>query len=280
MKKNVVLSIILFALICSCQNTRHTEPQYLGNFNKERDLYLAHFDSKTDVDDIQSVAAVATMLADERFDKVNYHAVAGAYGTQEGLYVPANNLFNASFGKNWSDAHSNYEKALKEVTLIAINTLKDGGRIWIAEAGQSDFSADLIKNIKSTLPYIKTANRIHVVQHSDWNESSTSEVDLAFVKANASYHKIPDGNEIGNGSPGFKTDTAADWKHFNIQPELLNIWEMAFEIANRYNGKDGRYLNASIASGGMDFSDVSETCWIFGFNHLLNAKQFFNEFLH
>jgi hypothetical protein len=269
--------LFFLVILTSCH---YESPSIIGEFKVESDLFLAQFDCKTDVDDIHSVAGIATILADPRFSNVHYHAVAGAYGTQEGLYVPANNLFNASFGKNWSDAHSNYEKALKEVTLIAINTLKDGGRIWIAEAGQSDFSADLIKNIKSTLPHIKTANRIHVVQHSDWNESSTSEVDLAFVKANASYHKIPDGNEIGNGSPGFKTDTAADWKDFNIQPELLNIWEMAFEIANRYNGKDGRYLNASIASGGMDFSDVSETCWIFGFNHLLNAEQFFNEFLH
>lgn len=49
--------------------------------------------------------------------------------------MPANELFEASFGYNWSDAHSNFEHALKEVTFIVTNTLEKGGNIWIAEAG-------------------------------------------------------------------------------------------------------------------------------------------------
>jgi hypothetical protein len=30
--------------------------------------------------------------------------------------------------------------------------------------------------------------------------------------------------------------------------------------------------------GGLDFSDASETCWIFGFNDLEDSKAFFQEF--
>ena len=37
-----------------------------------------------DVDDIHSVASVATILSDPRLERVKYHAVAGAYGTQTG----------------------------------------------------------------------------------------------------------------------------------------------------------------------------------------------------
>ena len=40
------------------------------------------------------------MLADPRFSNVKYHAVAGAYGIQEGLYVPPNDLFKIAFGTN------------------------------------------------------------------------------------------------------------------------------------------------------------------------------------
>jgi hypothetical protein len=53
---------------------------------------------------------------------------------------------------------------------------------------------------------------------------------------------------------------------------------MAIAIANRYNAKDDRFDNTAIGAGGMDFSDVAETCWIFGFNDLLDANAFFEEF--
>ncbi len=38
------------------------ERDRIGKFNKDKDLYLAHFDCKTDVDDIHSIAGVATIL--------------------------------------------------------------------------------------------------------------------------------------------------------------------------------------------------------------------------
>jgi len=269
------LILIIFLLSCTSEQPPSA---LLGRFNLDKDLYLAQFDCKTDVDDLYSVAGVATILSDSRFKNVKYHAVAGAYGIQEGLYVPANELFEAAFGRNWSDAHSNFEHALKEVTRIATNTLERGGDIWIADAGQSDFSAALIRNIKSTFPKIETKSHINVVQHSDWNESATAAENVSYVKANASYHKIPDGNIVGNGSPGFKTDKNVNWQGYITNPEITHVWELAIKIANKYNGKQNRYKNSDIAHGGMDFSDVSETCWIFGFESLINVEQFFQEF--
>ncbi len=253
-------------------------PQQIGEFNADKDLFLAQFDCKTDVDDIYSIAGVATMLADPRLSGVKYHAVAGAYGIQEGLYVPPNDLFKIAFGSHWSDAHRNFKQALKEVTKLVVKTLKDSGDVWIAEAGQSDFSASLIKNVKTVLPSINSKSRIHLVQHSDWNENNTSKNDLGYVKENTDYIKIPDGNVIGNGSPGFTTEEKVNWSKYIISPKLTMVWKKAIEIANKYNGQDGRYINPSIAKGGMDFSDVSETCWIFGFNHLKNVEEFFKRF--
>jgi len=273
--KKIILVLTVICLACTSETTT---TKFIGKFNVEKDLYLAQFDCKTDTDDIFSIAAVATMLGNSRFSNVNNHAVTGAYGIQEGLYVPPNELFEIAFGTHWSDAHSNFEETLSEVTKIVTNTLKEGGDIWIAEAGQSNFSASLIKNIKNTLPSINIKNRIHIVQHSDWNENNTTPDDLTYVKENTDYIKIPDGNVVDNGSPGFYTEEKVNWKNYIADPKLISIWEKAFEIANKYNGKDGRHSNQAIASGGMDFSDVAETCWIFGFNELKNSDQFFKEF--
>jgi hypothetical protein len=277
MRLKKVPLVVFCMFIVSCASGPPITTQ-IGQFRVESDLLLAHFDCKTDVDDVHSIAGVATMLADPRFRDVTYHAVAGTYGTQDGEYVPANELFEAAFAGHWSDAHSEYDGALKEVTRLVSDTLEKGGDIWIAEAGQSDFSADLIRTVKKTLPDIETTKRIHVVQHSDWNENNTASDNLSFVKENTHYHKIPDGNIVGNGSPGFKSDEMPKWRDAIHDGRLLRIWEMALEIADRYNGKDGRYNNPAVAGGGMDFSDVSEACWIFGFNHLKNAGQFFEEF--
>ena len=164
--------------------------QQIGKFNVEKDLFLAQFDCKTDVDDIYSIAGTATMLADHRLANVKYHAVAGAYGTQEGLYVPPNDLFKIAFGSQWSDAHTNFKQALKEVAKLVVKTLKDSGDVWIAEAGQSDFSASLIKNVKNILPSINSKSRIHLVQHSDWNENNTSKNVLTYVKENINGESI------------------------------------------------------------------------------------------
>ena len=115
-----------------------------------------------------------------------------------------------------------------------------------------------------------------MVQHSDWNEKSTSPYDLEFVKKNTDYHKIPDGNVVGNGTPGFLSAEYTQWKDKITNPKLIEVWELAIEISNEYNGKDGRYNNKAISQGGMDFSDLSEVCWILGINNIKDTEQFFN----
>ncbi|MEM8946278.1 MAG: hypothetical protein AAGD11_13980 [Planctomycetota bacterium] len=274
---------LLLALDCSSlaaapDKSEAGDSSRLGQFDKQRDLYLAHFDLKTDVDDVHSVAAVATMLADRRFAGVNYLAVAGAYGTQEGLYVPANELFELAFGSQWADAHGNFDQALNMVSDCAATTLRGGGSIWIAEGGQSDFSAALIRNLQRKSPEMVLKDRIHIVQHADWNEKVTTAEDFDFVKQVATYHKIPSGNALGNHSPGFRTDERIDWQNQIAEARLTTIWEKAIAIANTYNGVDGRYLNESIKRGGLDFSDTVETTWLFGFNDLPDARAFFAEF--
>jgi len=247
-----------------------------GRFNVEADLLLAQFDCKTDVDDLHSAAGLSTLLSNSDFSKIKYHAVAGTYGIQEGLYVPPNELFQLAFGNSWTDAHKNLESAIIRVKVIAESTLASGGDIWIAEGGQSDFSAELVRNIQVDLPNVKTAERIHVVQHSDWNEQVTSPESLQFIKQNTDYRKIPDGNVVGNGTPGFRSPEYVGWKNKITNAKLKEIWQLAIDLGIKYNGKEGRYNNAAVAAGGLDFSDLSETCWILGIEDIKDAAHFFN----
>lgn len=273
-----LLPFLLLISLTACDNGQSSKSAMIGRFNVDKDLLLAHFDCKTDVDDLHSAAALGTLLNDDRFSAINYHAVAGTYGTQEGLYVPANELFAATFGEHWSDAHTQYDQALAEVTQLVTKVLKNGGQVWISEAGQSDFSAAVVRNIQKSMPDIDTKKRIHVVQHSDWNEEVTGTENLAFVKANTSYHKIPDGNAAGNGTPGYRSEEVINWQDKVPHPDLVKSWNMAIKLGNQFNGVEGRYNNEAIAKGGLDFSDHSEVSWIFGFEGLKDAEAFFEEF--
>ena len=245
-------------------------------FDFTKDLILLNYDCKTDVDDLHSVAAIATLLRVPSFSNIKYHAVAGAYGTQKGNYVPPYSLFKLAFNNNWSDAHNNFDKALNDTYSKVVQVINEGGKVWIAEAGQSDFSSALIARIQKNEKAIDTRHSIIVVQHSEWNESVTSPSRLTFVKSNSNYYKIPDGNATDNGTPGFKTPDKINWENRLKNPECLDIWDLAIELANFYNGKDGRYLNTAIKEGGLDFSDFSEVHWILNMAPMIDCDDFFD----
>ncbi len=279
MRLNIVfITCVLFALALLKCKTPDIKSESIGFLDPTKDLLLAHYDCKTDVDDLHSVAAFATLLAQDGFSKINYHVVAGTYGIQEGLYVPAEKLFGLAFPDHWSDAHNNPVKTLAKVRIMTKETIENKGDIWIAEAGQSDFSAKLIAAIHSDFPQLDLSTRIHVVQHSDWNEKVTSPSSLDFLKTSIDYQKIPDGNIVGNGTPGFQSANYEEWKEKLKNQKTTKIWNLAQELAHRFNGVEGRYLNETIEAGGLDFSDTAEICWILGLNDIKDSKEFFNRF--
>lgn len=274
--KTIVFIALVITSISSKANILDNVSPKQGRFNIEKDLLLVQFDCKTDVDDLHTVAAFTTLVSRQAYSKINYHAVAGTYGIQEGLYVPPNDLFQLAFGDNWTDAHNNMQGGVEKVKPRVIKTLVAGGDVWIADAGQSDFSAELVKAIQKDLPEIETSKRIYVVQHAEWNEEVTTPEKLDFVKQNTEYIKIPDGNGVGNGTPGFRSAEFTQWDKVITDPELTKVWQLAIDLANKYNGKEGRYYNEAIAAGGLDFSDLSEVCWILGLQDIKDVELFFN----
>jgi len=156
-----------------------------NQFNKEKDLFIAQFDCIPDSDDVHSQAAVGCLLAHPDFKGVNYFAVAGAYGVQvrnkKFKYIDTEELMNVAFGTEalpamneqerlkarWVNAHGeiSYEKDeegrpihsaerlknltfAKKVVLERVRPiLEKGGRVFIMEAGQSDFTADWVEEL-------------------------------------------------------------------------------------------------------------------------------------
>ncbi|MEM6718072.1 MAG: hypothetical protein AAF611_02030 [Bacteroidota bacterium] len=273
----VIFLFIIFTSSCNSKKEKNAvkEPSENIEFNSKSDLLLLNYDCKTDVDDLHSVAAAGSLIRIPQFSKLNYHAVAGSYGVQDGKYVPANSLFNLAFHNFWSDAHTDFDKALNEVFEKAHKVLKNGGNIWIAEAGQSDFSFSLISKIQYNLKQIDTKKRIHIVQHSDWNEETTTSENLTFVKQHSNYQKIPDGNILDNGTPGFNTSNHIDYRNILDRKDIIAIWDLAVSLADRYNGAENRYLNKSIKAGGMDFSDFSEVYYILKLKKIQNCLDYF-----
>ena len=272
LKKSSLLSLI-FVLVLSLAG--HSQAL---NFDMEKDLVLVQYDFRTDVDDLHTVAGFATILAHPEYANLNYFAVAGTYGIQEGLYVPPNELMQLAFKNKWADAHGDLINAIDKVVEKVEKSLENGGAIWVAEAGQSDFTAQWLNKLMERNPNINSEEKIHVVQHSDWNESVTRSDYLEDVKNHTNYHKIPDGNQVGNGTPGFRSERPVNWRSQVEDNELISIWETAIRIGTTYNGKDKRYLNEAIANGGLDFSDLSEVCYILNRSNITDADAFFPTF--
>ena len=279
MKRKLSLIITLVFYNFSILKTHQVYAQ-ADRFDLNKDFLLVHFDCKTDVDDLQTMAAFATLLSSSDYSNINYHIVTGTYGFQQGLYVPPNKLLELAFKNHWTDAHNNPTSAVTEVISRLKSAIELGGSIWIADAGQSDFTAKLIEVIMLEYPSLISTDRIHVIQHSEWNESVTTPSALQFVKNQSNYKKIADGNSLNNGTPGFKDANFTYWDTVISDPGLIDIWQLAVALSNQYNGKEERYLNEAIDSGGLDFSDLSEVCWILNLEDITDIDDFFSKVLN
>ena len=252
-------------------------PKLPYTFNIDKDLLLLNFDLKTDVDDVHTVAALDLILKSGPFKHLNYFAISGTYGVQSGLYVPANHLFDLIFKQNWTDAHMQRQQAINDTSDRIASNLASGGHVWVMEAGQSDFTQQLMQHLaNSGNPVPK--NKMVVVQHSDWNEKETSQGALAFVKQHITYVKVPDGNASANGTPDFNN---AQFKVKNLENNQLpsaDAWHDANKVSRQYKGTNGRYRNDAIDNGRADFSDLVEVVWILGITDVDTLEAFFEKF--
>lgn len=247
----------------------------IGEFNPQTDVFIGHFDSKPDVDDLHTIAAVGSLLKQPEFSCVRAIGVAGAYGTQGGDYIESPVLMQLAFGEDWLDGHNRRAGTVAQQAALYVDTLSAGGHVWIMIAGQADIAADALAIAKNTSPDLPYTTHLHLVQHSDWNESVTAPDKLALVQAQTDYRKIADGNATGNGTPGYTTNSGSRWADVLADRDIRAMWQEAKRLADLHN-PTAAYVNPSVKEGGFDFSDTTEMAHVFGLNDLDNVDLFFD----
>ncbi len=222
----------------------------------QRDLISLHYDHAPDKDDGHSAAAdrmVLQTLFGVAWMKEHVVAVSGAYGKNARQFNDASDaVMDAAFGDvgGWIDAHEDRTSAVDKLADRWRAVLEAGGDVWVKEGGQSDITADVVRRLRKTLPDVDFKKRIHVVQHSTWNENQTTDRDLEFVKQSTHYIRIKDANRYLNRRGGDRAFEQAATSH----PVFGKAWQAAFHY---YNPRHR-----------LDFSDTGELFYMLGLGEM------------
>ena len=222
------------------------------SFSPERDLLSLHYDHAPDKDDGHSAVADRCILETEfGCDWIKDHvvAVSGAYGKNAPRFNDKSDaVMDATWHDcgGWIDAHADHDQAVKQLVERWRNCLQNGGDVWVKEGGQSDITADVVRVIRAELRDMDTTKRIHVVQHSDWNENQTTDAALDYTKTHTDYIRIKDANAYLNVQGGDRAFETAALEH----PKFGPAWQAAFEY---YSPRER-----------LDFSDTGELMHILG----------------
>ncbi len=250
-----------------------------SGFNLYQDLVSLHFDHCADHDDGLATVADRTIAGRMGLSLSRVHVVSGTCGTQPySFQEDSAAVMDAAWGVDgwlFAGIHrtldlNTWRLAVIQTAQVWRDTIEAGGDVWIAEGGQSDFSADVVRELRGIYDRSLTQNRIHLVQHSDWNENYTTsnsldsdgdgepDGDLEYVRSNTHYIRIADGNHPDNGTAdlnipaGQSTATVADFVGLAVNhPYYGTMWNAAFDYMDPVSEK-------------LDFSDTVELLHILG----------------
>jgi len=247
---------VLVIACCAIEDVEASNDEPRRTFDSKADLISLHYDHAPDKDDGHSAAADRTVL-ESSFGKqwIAAHVVpvSGAYGENKDSF---NSKSDAVMEATWNDcggwlsAHKDWDAAVNQLVERWRNTLRADGDVWVKEGGQSDLTADVVRKLKSAMPDLDATSRIHVVQHSNWNEQQTTDNDLAYTKKNTRYVRIRDANQYLNKLHGDARFVSSATAH----PVFSTAWQAAFT----YYDPNRR----------LDFSDTGELLHILGLGEL------------
>ena len=215
------------------------------------DLLVLHFDSSYDPDDLQAMVASRVIL--DRHPERDVMVVNGTRSYRHDGVVPgslelARSLFPATIDALGDRQAENKVAAAWQLTLEA------GHRVLVAEGGPSDFTARVLKILRSR--DVRNLRDIRVVQHSHgWNEDNTHPDNVRLVESLTSYVRIDDGNRP-NGTPDYHELPNEKGYAFRRRAEASRYgqhWHTAFEAL-----KLGRHPRS------VDFSDTVELLHLLG----------------
>lgn len=292
--KSVVQRTINFTVISSSDE----------KFDKGRgDLISLHYDHMPDPDDGHATVAGRTVTG---YYDITPHVVAGTHSfpvNRKNASPPpfqqaALDVMSATWGNAWLNAHNDYAPNAHAVERTAArwhDTLQNGGHVWVAEGGPSDFTANVLRYLHDRLNYrFQTPRRIHVVQHGAepcknpeyvrLNEKWTAPENLQYVQNNTDYEIIGNGNceqdRTGNDAyeptANFRSSDKAfnrSFKNATSGHRYEAAWAAAFsywdpvQIGNNkaLHERDGQLIPYPWA--GLDFSDTVELM------HILDIKK-------
>lgn len=221
-----------------------------GRLNPATDLVAVHFDHGPDPDDGHAAAAAYVVRQSLNLDMVVVGGTTGVYSA--GRYLPESEaLMRQIWGQQWLDGHNSRQASAEQAARRWVGTLAAGGDVWVAEGGPSDFTAAVVRIISSQYPEFNTRARIHVIQHSQWNEDHALREDLNYVRGNTRYIRIDDGNDP-NGTADLRQDGVSAISQGFVQQVLSgryqSVWRHAFD-----------YLDPNEK---LDFSDTVELLYI------------------
>ena len=238
--------------------------------DKTTDLIVLHFDFGDDPDD--GHAAVAAKVLLDHFSIPDFWIVAGTNSRWQNNYIDAaDTLMNSLFDQGiWSKANilndDTWSQAIASSSLKWSETLNNGGDIWIAEGGPSDFTSAVLMSMESRIHSCNWQSRIHVIQHSAINESNTGRLqndqrtnDLAYVRSSTDYINIDDGNAL-NATADLHANNAttaenSTFVNLALSGEYQVHWQAGFQFLGPGTDSNSPVENAS---GKLDFSSTVE----------------------
>lgn len=170
------------------------------------DLLIVQWDSSYGWETMQSMVATRTIL--DKFPSTEFIVVNGSRQDSTATIAPDSSNIMQTLFPNGVDAYSDYTHAIETVALSIKLTLDMGATVHIAQAGPSDWIADVIRHLQS----INTMGlkRIRVVQNNNTvSEQATLPDNLALIVDVVTYVVIDDGN-IANNTPDFNPNSDND----------------------------------------------------------------------
>jgi hypothetical protein len=253
-------------------------------FDKQKDFLLLNNDTQSDPDDIQAIAAVGSFLTHPDLCGINYFGVIGTNRGGNSDFLPRSvelaKLIYGTENVDWANANKDFGNRIAARDLV-VNLVKpiidNGGKLWVCEAGQADFTYDVLLKLKELgVTETKFKTQVIIVQHSEGNEKTSDQTKLTYLKANTNYKKIDDGNLGGNSTPAYVSNSKTfltDAKSTkNLNTITRGYWKLADDIITAWNLIND-HKNNVLRNGGVDFSDAVEFWYIFKLGNTANTVQ-------
>ena len=238
------------------------------------DLLVLHYDNCPDRDDGHAMPAGKYVVESLGISRVL--VVNGTCGNSiRNRFNPASiSVVRASWGSVWLDAHNQRASAVATSADRWAAELANGHDVWVAEGGQSDFSADVVRSIDSRYPGLNL-KRINIIQHSAgstaYNEMFTDSANLAFLKNLTSYQPIGNGNVGGNGTADLNMQSA-----YFVQMARGSRFSAEWNAGFTYLPPDCA-VRTELCK--LDFSDAVEVLYIVGDQRTGTVNDFANNYL-